>query len=157
MPACKVTVVCGPPGSGKSTYISNNIASNDTLIDLDACLETVSGLYGAEAPIEYLTPALRMRNRLLANLAKQRHGSAWFIVSAPTQKERGWWQDILSATVINLDVSVKVCERRIKADKYRRGRLEALAAWHKKALANEWTPPRKKITTGLDGWPVEDR
>jgi len=151
-PACPVTVVCGPPGSGKSTYVKGNIAGNDTLIDLDACLETVSGI--TDAPKEYLTPAIRMRNRMLANLAKQRHGSAWFIVSAPTKRERDWWAAILGATVINLDVPIKECERRIKTDTHRQGRLEALTAWHKKATINDWKPPRKKVTIGLDGWPI---
>jgi hypothetical protein len=41
--AIPLTIVCGPPGSGKSTYIREHAKQGDTIIDLDAIMGTLSG------------------------------------------------------------------------------------------------------------------
>jgi hypothetical protein len=92
-PSCKVTLVCGPPASGKSTLVAERAAPHDLVVDLDEIRSqlTNSALY--EATDDGLGLALAERNRRLADLSRQpswRH--AWVIVSAPAEARR-WWQD----------------------------------------------------------------
>lgn len=150
-PGCKVTVVCGPAGSGKSTHVKSNAQPQDIVIDLDECLYRVSGLYGSEAPIKYLTQATRLRNSQLAAL-EQHRGQAWFIVGAPTKAERTWWADTLSADIKLMDVSEMICRQRIAKDTPRKGRLDASRIWFEKSKTT-WKPQHGKAKTGLDGWP----
>jgi hypothetical protein len=48
----------------------------------------------------------------LAHLAKATSGHAWFIVGAPHQKERDWWQKQLGGTVVLLNPGIQVCRQR---------------------------------------------
>ena len=106
-PACPVVIVCGPPGGGKTTWAKGQAKSYDTVIDLDDCFTAVCGKHGHVADREFLRPAIRYRNKLLANLAQQRQGTAYFIVSAPTDSERQWWADKLGGTVHLVDPGLK--------------------------------------------------
>ena len=48
----------------------------------------------------------------VAHLAKATSGHAWFIVGAPHQKERDWWQKQLGGTVVLLNPGIQVCRQR---------------------------------------------
>lgn len=133
-PRIPVTIVCGPAGAGKSTYVRNNAGPRDLVIDLDEIRAALSGgRLHAYAP-EFLADALDERNRLLASLATDTtHDRAWFIVSAPTQAERDLWASKLKAKVVLLDTPLNECERRIRADHARVGETDRMIR-----LAADW-------------------
>jgi len=81
-----LTIVCGPPASGKTTYVKQ---------------------HGA---------AVSDRNRYLHAISKPcSWPAAWFIVGAPRQKERQWWQDKLQPKDIVLLLPPEdLCYQRIK-------------------------------------------
>ncbi|MCJ2010442.1 ATP-binding protein [Methylobacterium sp. J-092] len=59
-----LTIVCGPPGSGKSTYIRERIEPRDILIDLDAIMSGLSGLPEHHTSARISMPSLeRERSR----------------------------------------------------------------------------------------------
>lgn len=148
-PGCRVTIVCGPPGSGKTTYAKDK----GHTIDLDDCFMDVCKIHGHDAPREYLTMAMRRRNTLLATLEHEtRH--AWFVIGAPTKAEQAWWADALNADVVVMDTDKQTCTDRLQHSIHYDDRLAAIATWFSKAAQGIWKPPRKKITTGLDGWPI---
>lgn len=119
-PACQVTLVCGPPGSGKSTYVKDHADRGDIVIDLDEIRSEVSGLPIYQSGKDWLGPALAERNSRLAALSRQRHAArAWVIVSAPSAGQRNWWQIQLLADVVLCDVPPAECKRRIRADSRR--------------------------------------
>jgi shikimate kinase len=133
-PTCKISLVCGPPGSGKSTLVAERAAPHDLIVDLDEIRSqlTNSALY--EATDDGLGRALHERNRLLGDLARQpAWRRVWVIVSAPGEARR-WWQDKLNAAeVILLDVPAEECIKRIRHDS-RRARvrdqhIQAVADW----------------------------
>lgn len=98
-PACDVVLVCGPAGAGKTTWAKAQAKHNDVVIDLDECFFQVCGVHGHQADKEHLPAAIRVRNRLIANLASKHSGTAYVIVGAPTQRERDWWARKLGARV----------------------------------------------------------
>lgn len=128
-----ITIICGPPGSGKSTYLREHSSPNDLVIDLDQIFQQLSGLPEHQTHAAWLVPALEERNRLLRNLATDtQHERAWFVISLPVILERQIWSEMLGAEVMVLATPLNECIRRIHADPMRAGHRERMIA------AAEW-------------------
>lgn len=123
--AIPLTIVYGPPAAGKSTYVRGHKAPGDIVIDLGAIRAGLAGTVEYDAPSGLLRPAIEKRNRLLRSLASEtRSVKAWFIVGAPTQREREYWNEALRPTdTVMLDTPEDVCIARIKNDPLRRNRI----------------------------------
>lgn len=147
-PRCPVVLVCGPSGGGKTTWAQEQAGAHDVFVDLDDCFTEVCGTHGHEADRKHLSHALRYRNKLLANLANKATGKAYFIVSAPSRKERDWWAEKLSAQVHCVDPGLRVIEQRITGT-----RLQAAKAWYARAKSNDWHNPNRQ-GFNEDGTPV---
>jgi 5-methylcytosine-specific restriction enzyme A len=134
-PTCRVMLICGPPASGKSTYVRDNAKPDDIVIDLDAIARDY-GL-GRNRPENVTSTLLRERNRRLTTLAKEPPTRiAWVIVGAPGQKLRRWWCEALGVQqgdMVLLLPPMTELQRRVMND-----------------------PDRKRICDlqlqGIDGW-----
>jgi 5-methylcytosine-specific restriction protein A len=122
-PGGTVVLVCGPPASGKSTYVRERANRQDAIIDLDEIVAELSGVAaGAVAARVWWTRAIRERNRRLANLYGRPAGvSAWIVITG-TAIDRKWWVEKLKPTeVVILAVPEHVCAARISGDPARVG------------------------------------
>lgn len=118
--AVPLTIVAGPPASGKTTFVNEHKRAEDLVIDVDHILAELAGslLRTAEVKRRYLHAALIERNRRLARLADDDSASAsWFIVGAAPGREREAWASRLGARrVILIETPLQICVARIRQD-----------------------------------------
>lgn len=138
--AIPLTIIYGPPAAGKSTYVKDHEAPGDIVIDLGAIRAGLAFTVEYDAPTKYLRPAVEKRNELLRSLATERRPvKAWFIVGAPTQRERDYWNKALKPLeTVMLDTPEDECIARIMKDPLRKSRLipeeqqiQAIKRWWK--------------------------
>ena len=129
-----VTLVCGPPGAGKTSYVMARAEHGDLILDVDRLFEALSGLPAYDTPDELLPFVMEARNAVLKRLARRhkvRH--AWVVMCGANVRERQALRDLLRAEVVVLEVAADECVRRITADARRQGRGDM---W--KGLVEEW-------------------
>lgn len=121
-----VTMVCGPPGSGKSTWITKEAFPSDLLIDLDEIIAKLSGKPIYQAGKEWLGPAIFKRDEILRSLGshpRTGYPAAWFINQAPFQQHRVRWAETLGAKIVVIETPPGVCIDRIKNDARRNDKM----------------------------------
>ena len=121
-PQCRVVLVCGPPGAGKSTFVQAHAGNSDPVIDLDTIAKEYG--FGRNRPRDQLGFLLGERNRRLAALAELAPDkTAWVILTAPSSRLRQWWADTLAVKpddLIVLAPSREELRQRIVQDPDRR-------------------------------------
>ena len=143
-----VTLVCGPPASGKTSYVKARALPGDTIIDLNQCLVEAGGKpWDNDRTI--LGRAFSIRDGLIHSLATTRTRMAWLIASAPSHDERRQWQAALgNVQVVVMNTPASVCIERIRTDPAR-----AHAAPRLIERVNEWMGRGRSIA----GDPAGDR
>lgn len=116
-----LTIVCGPPASGKTTYVADQSEAGDLVIDLDAIAWRMAGCVGdvhAWDRERWLGPAMRERNNLLGALSKRPPWrSAWLILSEANAGRRQWWADTMHPEeIVVLETQPAECMARVRAD-----------------------------------------
>lgn len=93
----RVTLVCGPPCAGKSTWVAEHAAPGDTVLDIDTLAKLNGsdrdhgheGRYYRAAQVEY---------DQLCDLVRTSNVSAWVIRGAPEPAKRRALADRVNAT-----------------------------------------------------------
>lgn len=117
----KVYLVYGPPMSGKSIYVKENILRGDIVIDMDRLYEAVTMLPYYDKPDQLFSNVIGIHNQLLDNI-KTRFGkwhNAWVIGGYADKYKREKIANDLGAELIFCDVSQDECLRRLKEDEER--------------------------------------
>lgn len=115
-----VTLVCGPPASGKSTYVDMHKGPSDLVIDLDVIASGMAGTTLHAWGAKWLGSAVRKRNDMIGALSKpdaKRYERAWLVVAEPNAEHRQWWADMLGCDkVVVVESPAAQCEARIATD-----------------------------------------
>lgn len=156
---CQLTIVFGPPGSGKSRYVQTNSHAEDLVIDLDLIAADLSGLPIYQSPETWLRRAVHMRNRMLSSLSREPSKRAWFITTGQGEADRKWWITKLQPTTsVVLDTPEAECIARVKADgrrplEVKKRHIKIIKRWWlaQRGLASGSAPGSG---IGRDGWPV---
>lgn len=122
-----VTIVSGPPCSGKSTYVAAHLERGDTVLDFDELYVELSG-----DPIYVQRSKLRpvVNDEFRRRLEKIRQG--WIIRNAPLKQHRATLARIHRAQVVVLAVPADVClERLMASDRPERVKVEQAEAIHR--------------------------
>lgn len=121
----RTVIVCGPPGSGKTTYVERRMVRGDVIVDFDALASAISGLPWYDTPPNVIAFAVAAKAALIARLERDgRPARAWVITSGQTRSERHELRDRLNAEVVVLEVAPDVCYDRIRDDERRNTRPE---------------------------------
>ena len=139
-PTMPITIITGPPGSGKTTYVEQRAQWGDLIVDVDAIYSALSGRPWYEKPAALLPFVLDARDAILDRL----HGEselrqAWIITSEADHAELQRLKARYSAKLLVLEVDPTECLRRIAADPRR---ANAANQWQA-LIANWW----EKYTT----------
>lgn len=129
-----VTIVTGPPGAGKTTYVQKHAQWGDLILDVDALYSALSGQPWYEKPSALLPFVLDARDAILARLhqaSELRH--AWLITSEADHAELQRLKARFAANLLVLEVDPAECLRRITADPRR-----AALAHHWRPLITRW-------------------
>jgi 5-methylcytosine-specific restriction protein A len=133
-PTVPVVVVCGPPGSGKSTYVAGLAGASDLVLDVDDMAAKISGKPLYHASFDERMLAIRERNTRLASLGKPvPFTKVWLIVSAGTPHKRAFWT-AKYGELVQMPTSTSECINRINADQRRptearQRAIEVVRAW----------------------------
>ena len=113
-----VTVVAGPPGSGKSTWLAARIQPDDLMIDVDALYGALCGLPMYDARRVRLLPfVLDARHAILLRLARTSSvRRAWVVTTESDARTLQQMVDDLGATLVVLAVPAAECLARIAVD-----------------------------------------
>lgn len=118
----ELIIVCGAPGSGKSTYVLKNKKDNDIVIDLDEIKAEIGDTTLYSLDDSMLEKAIIERNYRLSKLSNTINTGqiAWFITSSPTIRQRQHWRDTLKPKeIIVMSTSKDLCYERARNDERR--------------------------------------
>lgn len=156
-PACKVVVVAGPPGAGKTTYAKKHMQPGDLLIDFEVIGEELG--FDRLQSRDHVGDILAERNRRLRALATaQPDLTAYVCLLAPSPTLRHWWREILGAEkVVVLDPGLPTVHRQIRRDRSRRAMVRFMLR-----LVDEWYDKERRDDPGYvvpgvdaDGQPTD--
>jgi shikimate kinase len=120
-----VTLVAGPPCSGKTTWVDEHAGHDDIILDWDVVYAAVSRL-----PMYHRAPEwnhqLEMTFRAWESRIPKRHPhqAAWIIRAAPRSLHRRIYRHQLGATSVVLATPADVCLARLEADERRPAELK---------------------------------
>jgi hypothetical protein len=114
----QVYLVYGPPLSGKSTFVKENMSRGDLIVNMDQLYAAVSFLPFYDKPDNLLINVRGIHNQLLDNI-KTRYGkwnNAWVIGGYADKYKRERLAEDLGAELVFCDISKEECLRRLKLD-----------------------------------------
>ncbi|WP_326659602.1 AAA family ATPase [Streptomyces sp. NBC_00385] len=133
----KVTLVCGPPCSGKTTYVRDRAQPGDLVVDWDALAQALGSPHPWDHPAP-LTPFIaEARDAVTARLGRS-HAveNAWLIATAPRDADRQRLAPA-GATVVVLATDEDECVRRARQDSRPAGTIEAIESWWRTHRADQ--------------------
>lgn len=114
-----MTVVCGPPGAGKTTWVRAQRGRGDLVVDVDALFAALTLRERYDKPDALLPAVLDVRDYVIERL-----WPAWVISTNASWRYRQYMRTEFGARVVVLETPAEECLRRIAADPGREGRAD---------------------------------
>lgn len=117
----KNLIITGAPGSGKTTWVHENIKPGEMVLDLDAIKCALLGNDEFHGQAEGIVPMLTVvRDAVYKALAERKNSSKCYVITTETDiAVLRQWQVYLNAELKVMDTSKEVCMERVKNDKTR--------------------------------------
>ena len=114
----KITIVCGPPASGKTTYVKNNMQLGDFVVDLDAIRCAVAYAEKDQQTENLMPTVLSLRDYIynMIEFRKIETEHCWIIACLPKNEDRENLRRRFGASLICLEVSKTDCIHRAMND-----------------------------------------
>lgn len=120
----KVYLVYGPPLSGKTSLVREQMSRGDIVVDMDALYAAVSMQPSYDKPDNLFNNVIGIHNQLIDNI-KTRFGkwhNAWIIGGYADKYKRNRLADSVGAELIFCNISQDECLRRLELDEERKYR-----------------------------------
>ena len=113
----KVIVVCGAPGSGKSTWVKNNSRKGDLILDFDKLMSAICNFPLHRKPEHLLKYGWEARDAILNHLDKsEEYIRAFIIITGESRRKRDEFRARYGAKVVVLETPELVCLQRVEND-----------------------------------------
>ena len=114
----KVTIVCGAPASGKTSYVKKNMQIGDFVVDLDAIRSAVGFVEKAQRVDNLLPSILQIRDYIYSMIEHESVETThcWIIAGLPKEQDRKALAERFCANVVFLNVSEEECIHRAMLD-----------------------------------------
>ncbi|MEZ7173597.1 HNH endonuclease [Sporosarcina sp. OR05] len=122
----EVYLVYGPPMSGKTTFVKEQLRRGDIVIDMDALYSAVTMLPSYDKPDNLYNNVIAIHNLLLDNI-RTRYGkwqTAWIIGGYADKYKRERLANDMGAELIFCNVSKEECLSRLEQDEDRKYRID---------------------------------
>ena len=135
------TIVCGPPASGKTTYVNAHRQPGDVVVDMDALCYAMTGCNDRAANWAVMPLARAARDAIVKRLRQPIGvGRAWIVGVLADQHERDSLAAMTGGDVVVMDTSHAECIRRVNADPsrapMRAKQIEAINRWFASTISN---------------------
>ncbi|WP_226961619.1 MULTISPECIES: AAA family ATPase [Streptomyces] len=133
-----MTLVCGPPCSGKTSYVAEHAKPGDLVVDWDALAVALGSPHPHQHPPPLTPFVAEARDAVVARL-ERRHdlAAAWIIATAPRAVDRDRVAPGADDVVV-LAVDEEECVRRARRAGRPAGTMEAIAAWWRTYRADQY-------------------
>ena len=126
-----VTLVCGPPCSGKSTYVAGRAQPGDVVVDYDQIARQLGSPSEHNHAYRFHKPTERVITELLGQIASGRHENAWVIRSLPDSAQRRQLASHLRAEVVIVDAPDELLAERARSRGNVVKTVAAIASWRR--------------------------
>lgn len=128
-----ITIVCGPPGAGKSTYVKSKMREGRELVaDIDNIFQAITLLAPYDKPASLVKSAYAVYDAVINEIVKNRRG--FVILGGAKRNRREAMRRRVGGQVVIIEASQNDCMRHILADKRRSKNIELwkplIAQWH---------------------------
>lgn len=139
-----VTVVTGPPCSGKSTYVRQHAKPGDIVIDFDVMAQAFGSTHPHDHTAATRHVTMQARRAAIAAAITVHEKTPVWIVDCNISRERLVAYRQAGASIVALDVD--------RAELHRRAGAERPALWHR--LIDEWRPvvDASSVHVGSRAW-----
>lgn len=134
----KIVVVCGPPCSGKSTYVDQRREPGDLVVDYDQIAQSLGSPVSHGHHYKFHKPTDRVIKQHINDIVLGKNQRAWIIRSMPTLAEREALVAKVKATeVVVLDDTDEVLQSRALLRPNRYQAMRAIEDWRAAAAASD--------------------
>lgn len=129
----QVVLVCGPPCSGKSTYVRQRAERGDLIVDYDDIAQRLGSPRTHGHDYRYHRRVESVIARALAALEQGKHDRAWVIRSLPVEADRTALARRIRAEVVVIDAPDDVLLARARQRRDASKTVAAIAEWRRQA------------------------
>ena len=113
-----INIVCGLPGSGKTTYVKHHMTENDLIYDYDSLMHSLSGLPMQQSNHDIHDYIMLFFDQMLRKLKTEKtFNNVWIIRTLPDKRIDTLLSNYHHINHILVDTEPIVCKRRLEARK----------------------------------------